>query len=89
MLHRLLAARSGHGDFADYHKRFGHADASVKCSCGRQKSPSHIFYCRKLANRESQVGFCRRKVAEEIGEKWQMFVERVKTTDFFSRVCPR
>jgi ribonuclease HI len=89
MLHRLLAARSGHGDFADYHKRFGHADVSVKCSCGRQKSPSHIFYCRKLANRESQVGFCRRKVAEEIGEKWQMFVERVKTTDFFSRVCPR
>jgi len=89
MLHRLLAARSGHGDFADYHKRFGHADASMKCSCGRQKSPSHIFYCRKLANRECQVGFCRRKVAEEIGEKWPMFVERVKATDFFSRVCPR
>jgi len=53
------------------------------------KSPSHIFYCRKLANQESQVGFSRRKVAEEIGEKWPMFVERVKATDFFSRVCPR
>jgi len=89
LLHRLLAARSGHGDFAAYHRRFGHADASMTCSCGRQKSPAHIFYCRKLTNRESQVGFCRRKVAEEIGEKWSMFVERVQASDFYTRICPR
>jgi len=89
VLHRLLAARSGHGDFAVYHRRFGHVDALLTCSCGRQKSPAHVFYCRKLANRESQMGFCRRKVAEEIGEKWSLFVDRILTTDFFARVCPR
>jgi hypothetical protein len=88
VLHRLLAARSGHGDFVECHRRFGHVDASMTCSCGCQKPPAHIFYCRKLANRESQVDFCQRKVAAEIGEKWSLFVERIQTADFFERVSP-
>ncbi|KAM4067567.1 reverse transcriptase (RNA-dependent DNA polymerase) [Hirsutella rhossiliensis] len=46
-LHHLLAARSGHGDFADYHERFNHEEARIECSCGRRKSPTHPFYCRK------------------------------------------
>ncbi|KAM4060839.1 reverse transcriptase [Hirsutella rhossiliensis] len=33
-LHHLLAARSGHGDFADYHERFNHEEARIECSCG-------------------------------------------------------
>ena len=28
-LGRLLAARSGHGDFAEYHERLGHEDATL------------------------------------------------------------
>ncbi|XP_044715241.1 RNase H domain-containing protein [Hirsutella rhossiliensis] len=40
-LHHLLAARSGHGDFADYHERFNHEEARIACSCGRRKSPTH------------------------------------------------
>ncbi|EXU95101.1 reverse transcriptase domain protein [Metarhizium robertsii] len=36
-LHHLLAARSSHGDFADYHERFNHKDARITCSCGRRK----------------------------------------------------
>ncbi|KAM4063478.1 RNase H domain-containing protein [Hirsutella rhossiliensis] len=40
-LHHLLAARSGHGDFADYHERFNHEEARIECSCGRRKSPTH------------------------------------------------
>ncbi|KAM4061058.1 reverse transcriptase (RNA-dependent DNA polymerase) [Hirsutella rhossiliensis] len=47
-LHHLLAARSGHGDFADYHERFNHEEARIECSCGRRKSPTHPFYCRKV-----------------------------------------
>ncbi|KFA67240.1 hypothetical protein S40285_10737 [Stachybotrys chlorohalonatus IBT 40285] len=48
MLHHLLAARSRHGDFAEYHERFDHADARILCSCGQRKAPNHIFYCRKV-----------------------------------------
>ena len=50
-LHHILAARSRHGDFAEYHERFNHEDARTHCSCNRRKSASHIFYCRKVAQR--------------------------------------
>ena len=44
----LLAARTNHGDFADYHERFNHEEAELHCPCGRRKSPTHLFYCRKI-----------------------------------------
>ena len=44
----LLAARTPHGDFADYHERFNHEDAVIYCPCRRRKSPTHIFYCKKI-----------------------------------------
>ena len=44
-LGRLLAARSGHGDFAEYHERFKHDDALLTCSCGCRKEPSHFYFC--------------------------------------------
>lgn len=43
----LLAARSGHGDFAAYHRRWAHSDALLTCSCGRDKTPEHFFFCWK------------------------------------------
>ncbi|OAA34233.1 reverse transcriptase [Beauveria brongniartii RCEF 3172] len=44
----LLTARSQHGDFAEYHERFHPGQATLDCPCGRQKSPTHLFYCRKI-----------------------------------------
>lgn len=41
----LIAARSGHGDFAQYHRRFTHEDALMTCSCGEEKSTDHFFHC--------------------------------------------
>ncbi|KFG77542.1 reverse transcriptase [Metarhizium anisopliae] len=48
LLGYLLAARSHHGDFADYHERFHPGQATLECLCGRHKSPTHLFYCRKV-----------------------------------------
>src|SRR5438045_1821780 len=45
-LGRILAARSQHGDFAAYHQRLNHNNATLNCSCGRPKSPLHFFYCK-------------------------------------------
>jgi hypothetical protein len=47
-LARLLAARSGHGDFDAYHTRFSHdtTERSTRCRCGRLKEAAHFFYCR-------------------------------------------
>ena len=47
ILARLLAIRSMHGDFAWYHRKFSHNDATLTCSCGRDKTPEHLALCRK------------------------------------------
>ncbi|EED12564.1 conserved hypothetical protein [Talaromyces stipitatus ATCC 10500] len=44
-LGRIIAARTGHGDFADYHERFNHDDAYLLCRCGARKAPLHFFFC--------------------------------------------
>lgn len=46
-LHRYLAVRQGHGDFAWYNRRFRHDDAQTDCSCGRAKAPEHLVFRRK------------------------------------------
>lgn len=48
-LGRLLAARSGHGDFAAYHQRFRHEDALLTCSCSAEKSTTHFLECQNAA----------------------------------------
>lgn len=45
-LHHFLSLRTGHGDFEDYHTRFGHKDATLRCSCGSSKAPEHLVHCR-------------------------------------------
>ena len=47
ILHRFLALRSAHGDFAWYHTKFRHENAELNCSCGRAKTPEHLVMCRK------------------------------------------
>ena len=46
-LARLIAARSGHGDFQEYHKRMGHQDFPYVCSYGRPKGPIHFYLYHK------------------------------------------
>jgi ribonuclease HI len=90
-LHHLLAARSQHGDFAEYHERFEHADAQLLCSCGRRKTPSHIFYCRKVPPR------CRMRLAPSptaavnraIGKNFNQFIKVARGSAFFEKVCLR
>ncbi|KAM4061432.1 endonuclease/exonuclease/phosphatase [Hirsutella rhossiliensis] len=53
MLHHLLAARTHHGDFADYHERFQHDDACVTCSCGRRAIGRDFDKFVKLAKASS------------------------------------
>lgn len=50
LLHRLIAARTGHGDFAAYHRRLKHVDAELECVCGQETTPTHFITCRRYAN---------------------------------------
>lgn len=89
-LHRLLAARSGHGDFADYHERFGHRESNNNCSCGKRKSPRHIFYCKKIRGHRLVHGYIPDVAIFEFfgeeGDKWAIYVEE---SEFYTRICPR
>ncbi|KAI1002862.1 hypothetical protein K3495_g5340 [Podosphaera aphanis] len=53
-LGRVVAARTGHGDFAAYHIRFKHEDAALNCLCGSLKTPTHFFFCRILRRRDGR-----------------------------------
>ena len=49
LLHRLLALRTGHGDFSAYHRKFNHPEDSCEMACrhcGADKTPEHIVFCR-------------------------------------------
>ncbi|KAE8233471.1 hypothetical protein CF326_g1495 [Tilletia indica] len=45
----LLQIRTGHGDFADYHERFGHETATLTCVCGDPRAPLHPLECPVFA----------------------------------------
>ena len=91
LLHHLLAARSRHGDFADYHERFNHDDARLTCSCGQRKEPSHLFYCRKILPRHRMrlAPSPTAAVNRAIGRDFDKFVKLAKASSFFEWACPR
>lgn len=64
-LARLLAARSGHGDFAQYHERFNHSSAELRCRCGARKTPTHFLFCRYARRRELLQESKGRRIARE------------------------
>ena len=91
LLHHLLAARTHHGDFADYHERLNHDDARLTCSCGRRKEPKHLFYCRKVPPRHRMrlAPSPSASVNRAIGREFDQFVKMAKASSFFGTICPR
>ncbi|KAJ2970286.1 hypothetical protein NQ176_g8262 [Zarea fungicola] len=90
-LHHLLAARSHHGDFADYHERFHHDDARTTCTCGRRKSPSHIFFCRKiLPNQRIRLAPSPDvTISRILGRDFGKFIDLTTKSGFFNAICQR
>ena len=91
-LGRILASRSGHGDFADYHERFNHDDAFLLCQCGARKAPLHFFFCRIAKRRMRRPpGPPTSTIPELLGTytgamalgKW------LQQTQFYEDICPR
>lgn len=50
LLLELIAARSGHGNFAAHHRRFNNMHATMECSCGEETTPTHFIHCRRHAH---------------------------------------
>jgi ribonuclease HI len=91
-LHRLLAARSLHGDFAVYHERFDHGDAHLVCSCNRGKVLDHIFYCRKVPLRHrTRLAPSPNAAAVNLAieNDFTKFIELSKASAFFGKIWAR
>ncbi|APA11746.1 hypothetical protein sscle_08g065160 [Sclerotinia sclerotiorum 1980 UF-70] len=91
-LGRLLAIRSGHGDFAAYHERFNHQDAHPHCRCGARKAPLHFFFCPIAKRKHPQP---KGKPADLIPylcgtfEGAELLARWTKANSFFTDICPR
>jgi hypothetical protein len=92
LLGRILAARTGHGDFADYHERFNHGDAHLLCRCGARKAPLHFFFCRIAKRRARRPPGAPSEVIPFLlgSEKGALKLAKWLTvTRFFEDICPR
>ncbi len=94
-LARLVAARTGHGDFAAYRQRFAFADGDNsrnRCSCGALKKPEHFFYCRIARRRYGgPTGPPRRLCPEYLlgdPEGASHFDAWIRKTKFYQEICP-
>jgi ribonuclease HI len=95
-LHRYLAVRHGHGDFAWYHRRFRHELAKLECSCGRAKAPEHLVHCRKAPHAKwprknglAPDGPGRRAYLRIMMEDPKHFRDFCDVTKFYSDICTR
>ena len=93
ILARLLAARSGHGDFREYHERFDHEDAVLHCACGADKAPDHFFFCQ-MGKARARLRAPGRGSDERI--RWLLgtaagarrFHAWCRRTRFYTDICP-
>jgi hypothetical protein len=96
-LHRLLAIRTGHGDFDWYHKKFKHDDAVLNCSCVKKKTPDHLVHCRKTFRFLWNWPFKPKRPPRNQSEGWDYlrllqgsprdFEKFLQLTGFYSRIC--
>lgn len=61
-LGKLIASRTGHGDFKASHEHFRHVDFQ-NCECGEDKAPDNFFFCRKTR------GLTKKQVGNRRGEE--------------------
>lgn len=91
-LGHIIAARTGHGDFADYHEQFNHDDAHLICRCGTQKAPLHVFFCRIAKRRAPRPPGPPSEVIPSLlgtAKGAQKLATWLAETRFFEDICPR
>lgn len=94
VLQRLLAARSGHGDFHWYHARFNHLDTQ-DCSCGQRKNPQHMVFCRKTVAKRDRWPTIEPEPASRLAYWRELVLNHhffeifAQNTGFFDTICPQ
>lgn len=92
LLGHIIASRTAHGDFADYHERFNHEDYHANCLCGRRKTALHFFFCRIARHRSPRPpGRPRDLIPSLLGTEkgTRTLAEWLKTSGFYDTICTR
>ncbi|EAA66720.1 hypothetical protein AN0621.2 [Aspergillus nidulans FGSC A4] len=95
VLGRLVAARTGHGDFTAYHQCFDHTDYLESCTCGKAKTPVHFFFCPYTRKRWKDRWRCIKDGPSKTID-WLLstaagaeeFSRIVQESSFFKDICP-
>ena len=86
LLGKLIQHRTGHGDFGQYHRRWNHLDAELSCSCGREKTPVHFYFCKRVRRRAGVHDTVDWVLGTAEGAfRW---AEVMCETSFFQDICP-
>lgn len=87
----LIANKTEHGYFADYHERFGHKEADLQCRCGQKRSQLHHFSCLHARSHRAQLfgltdkkPFTPNKILETAKEV-KIFVKWTPKTELFQK----
>ncbi|CAG8978434.1 hypothetical protein HYALB_00012601 [Hymenoscyphus albidus] len=92
VLDRLIAARSGHGDFTAYHLRYFHFDSLLElgnCKCKKAKTQFHLLFC-KLANNKDPKLLAKAKKNPQLlfGHHCEKLFSLVYfKTEFYTKIC--
>ncbi|RAL59609.1 hypothetical protein DID88_006468 [Monilinia fructigena] len=97
VLHRLLAMKTGHGDYAAYHQRFDHQNNKLECSCGSAKEPYHFFKCTinnlkrsdwPLAPVEMQSNKQAITYIKKLIHTPSKLTQLITDSEFYTQICP-
>ncbi|KAI1005154.1 hypothetical protein K3495_g3066, partial [Podosphaera aphanis] len=88
----LIQCRTGHGDFRSYHDRFHHHDALLTCSCGGDKSITHLVFCPLVRERLAASGQ-RRSLGTLVfllssARGAKRFSSILENSKFLTEICP-
>lgn len=87
----LIAARSGHGHFMDYHERFRHKEADKQCKCGQRRPRVRPFSCLTARSHRAKLFSKSKKkhltLSETLGssEGARLFEEWAPETNLYGR----
>ena len=84
LLRALIAARTGHGNFAANHRRFNNPYALMECSCGKETTPTHFIHCSRHAQHTLRLRksmyhaeFVKKLLGPKCHDSFKIFVEEI------------
>ncbi|KAM3501568.1 hypothetical protein MY11210_009336 [Beauveria gryllotalpidicola] len=92
LLYRLIAARTGTGNFAAFHTNLNRPEQIRPCGCGGTGNPTHIFFCRAISKlhraRLSHATTGMPPAWKALGKEFSVFVKTATASGFFTDICP-